>query len=77
MGGERVITVERRLKLTARTCAICGRPFEGWGQQRYCDTPCRRRADYERHGDKRRATRRERYRRQQQQRGEEHASGSE
>ena len=62
--SERVITVERRLKLTERTCAVCGRTFEGWGRARFCSRACQNRWDYEHHAEQRRATRRERYRRQ-------------
>ena len=60
---ERVITLQRRLKLTERTCAACGMGFQGWGVQRYCSKRCARRADYHRHPEKRRATRRAYYRR--------------
>lgn len=61
--SERVITVQRRLKLTDRTCAVCGTAFRGWGVQRYCSKQCARRADYHRHPEKRRATRRAYYHR--------------
>ena len=64
MESERIITVERRLKLTPRTCAVCGREFPGWGRQRFCGKPCQRKADYQRHADQRRANRREVYKRQ-------------
>ncbi len=66
MPAEKVITLERRIKLTPRTCAVCGRPFDGWGQQRYCSVACRRRADYEQHAESRREKRRARYRRENQ-----------
>jgi hypothetical protein len=61
MGAERVIVIERRLRLTPRTCAVCGREFPGWGRQRYCGKGCQRRADYERHAEARRAGRRAYY----------------
>lgn len=64
MKEGRVIMVQRRLVLTPRTCAMCGRSFEGWGRQRFCSKPCQRHWDYRQHVEKRRATRRERYRRQ-------------
>ena len=64
MVKERIVTVERRLKLTPRACAVCDRPFDGWGQQRYDSDECRRRADYERHAESRREKRRARYARQ-------------
>ena len=70
MSGERVIMVERRLKLTVRTCAVCGRPFEGWGRQRFCSKPCQRHWDYRQHAESRRETRRARYRRQKAGEGE-------
>ena len=65
--GERVITVERRLKLTERTCAVCGRTFDGWGRARFCSRPCQNRWDYGLHAERRRESRRERYRRQKEQ----------
>jgi endogenous inhibitor of DNA gyrase (YacG/DUF329 family) len=61
---EREITVTRRLKLTVRTCATCGNPFPGWGQQKFCSTACQKRADYREHADDRRAAARERSLRQ-------------
>jgi hypothetical protein len=61
---ERVITVERRLKLTPRACAVCGREFAGWGRQRFCGKPCQRKWDYRQHAEARRANRRAYYRRQ-------------
>ena len=65
----RVITVQRRLKLTPRTCAVCGREFPGWGRQRFCGKPCQRKWDYQQHADARRANRREYYRRQKEGQG--------
>ena len=64
MPSERVITVQRRLVLTPRTCIMCGKAFEGWSRQHFCSKPCQRHWDYRQHADKRRETRRERYRRQ-------------
>ena len=66
--SERVITVERRLKLSERTCAVCGHTFEGWGRARFCSRACQNRWDYEQHAEQRRAERRERYRRQKERR---------
>ncbi len=60
----KLITVQRRLKLTPRTCAVCGQAFPGWGRQRFCGKPCQRKWDYLRHAEARRANRRESYRRQ-------------
>jgi tRNA(Ile2) C34 agmatinyltransferase TiaS len=60
----RVITIQRRLKLTPRTCAVCGREISGWGRQRFCGKPCQRKWDYQQHAEARRANRREYYRRQ-------------
>ena len=65
--GERVIIVERRLQLTERTCAVCGRTFEGWGRARFCSRTCQNRWDYGQHAEQRRAERRERYWRQRDQ----------
>ena len=64
MPTERVVTVQRRLKLTPRTCAVCGREFPGWGRQRFCGKPCQRKWDYQQHAEARRANRRASYRRQ-------------
>ena len=66
MDSERVTTVTRRLKLTPRTCAVCGREFPGWGRQRFCGRPCQRQWDYLQHAEVRRANRREYYRHQRQ-----------
>jgi tRNA(Ile2) C34 agmatinyltransferase TiaS len=63
MQSERVIHVERRLKLTERDCAFCGTAFMGWGRQRFCTPSCRRRWDYRAHAEARRSARREHYRR--------------
>jgi hypothetical protein len=62
--SERLITLQRRLKLTQRTCVMCARNFLGWGVQRFCKPACQRRWDYHKNADKRRATRRAYYRRQ-------------
>ncbi len=62
--SEKVITVQRRLKLTPRTCVVCSREFPGWGRQRFCGKPCQRKWDYRQHAEARRANRREYYRRQ-------------
>jgi hypothetical protein len=62
---ERTILVERRLRYTPRTCAACGKRFQGWGRARFCSVECKRRADYATHAEDRRAKRRARYRRQQ------------
>ena len=67
METERVIHVERRLKLDPRACAVCGTSFSGWGRQRFCSPSCRRRKDYEIHAEARRQARRESYQRQKQQ----------
>ena len=67
MESERVIQVERRLRLTPRTCAICGTTFSGWGQQKFCSPACRRRSDYEAHAEARRLARRHQYERQKNQ----------
>ncbi len=64
METERLITVQRTLKLTPRACAVCGREFPGWGRQRFCSKPCQRKCDYRQHAEARRANRREYYQRQ-------------
>ena len=68
MPSERVITVQRRLVLTPRTCIMCGKAFEGWGRQHFCSKPCQRHWDYRQHLESRREKRRARYARQQEQR---------
>ena len=62
-----MITVTRRLKLDERVCAQCGKPFMGWGRQRFCSTKCQKLWDYYLHAEARKAGRRERYRRQRSQ----------
>ena len=69
MNAGRVIMVQRRLVLTPRTCAMCGKAFEGWGRQRFCSKLCQRRWDYRQHAESRREKRRARYQRQQQEGG--------
>jgi len=63
MDTEKLIMVQRRLKLTPRTCATCGSAFPGWGRQRFCSKPCHRKWDYRQHAEARRANRREYYQR--------------
>lgn len=67
MDTERRITVQRRLKLAPRTCAVCGLDYPGWGRQRFCSKPCQRKWDYGQHAEARRANRREYYRREKNQ----------
>ena len=66
MESEKVISVQRRLKLSPRTCATCAQAFAGWGRQRFCGRACQRRWDYLQHAEVRRANRREYYRRKRQ-----------
>jgi len=63
MEQYRIVITERRLKLTPRTCAVCGSEFLGWGRQRFCSKPCQRKWDYQQHAEQRRANRRAYYRR--------------
>jgi hypothetical protein len=42
----------------AHTCAVCGTAFTGKAHARYCSPACRTRADYARHADQRRASKR-------------------
>ena len=67
MPSERVITVQRRLVLTPRTCIMCGKAFDGWGRQLFCSKPCQRHWDYRQHLESRREKRRARYARQKDQ----------
>ena len=64
-----VLVRQQRIPLTPRTCARCGRAFQGWGRQRFCSPTCRRTWDYHEHAETRRANRRERYRREKERRG--------
>jgi hypothetical protein len=43
----------------AHTCVVCGTPFSGKAHARYCSPACRTRADYARHADQRRASKRQ------------------
>lgn len=70
MESERIIHVQRRLRLSPRTCATCGTTFAGWGRQRFCSPACRRRKDYEVHAEARKQARRDYYERQKAQRGQ-------
>ena len=70
---ERTVTIQRTYRYTERTCASCGTTFEGWGRARYCSLACKNKADYEAHGEDRRAKRRDRYHRQK---GATNAEGS-
>lgn len=65
--GQRVLITERRLVYTARTCAMCGATFEGWGKARFCSKRCQRNWDYRQHAESRRQKRRDRYQRQREQ----------
>jgi len=47
-----------------RTCAVCGRTFEGYIHQRYCGDICQQAAYRERHRDELNRKRREKYQRQ-------------
>jgi len=69
MDMERIIHVERRLKLDQRECVVCGTAFDGWGRQRFCSAACRRRRDYEAHAEARKQARREYYQRQKRHEG--------
>ena len=64
---ERERVIVRREPLMDKTCLVCRRPFAGLARQLYCSVRCTNRASYQRHADKRRAERRERYRWQKQQ----------
>ena len=64
MNEDKVMVVERRYRLTRRTCVVCGQRFHGWGRQRFCSKPCQRHWDYRQHVESRREKRRARYARQ-------------
>ena len=72
---ERTVLVQRRLRYTERSCAVCGKAFLGWGRARFCSDPCRQRSTYLAHVEERRAKRRARYHRQKQGHGEDNDGG--
>ena len=53
--------IERKMVETERVCPICQKKFYGFGRALYDSLECRRKADYERHAEARRAHRRETY----------------
>lgn len=57
----RTQTIERKMVETERACPVCKTKFYGFGRALYDKPECRRKADYERHGEARRAHRRETY----------------
>jgi tRNA(Ile2) C34 agmatinyltransferase TiaS len=61
MAKPRTRVVERKVIETERICPVCQVKFWGVGRAVYHAPECRRKADYERHADARRATRREKY----------------
>ena len=61
--------IVRREPLVEKTCPVCRRVFKGLSRQRYCSRSCQKRADYQRHADRRREDARERYQRDKQQGG--------
>ena len=67
MVSERVITVQRRLVLTPRTCIMCGKGFDGWGRQHFCSKLCQGHWDYRQHAESRSEKRRARYHRRKDQ----------
>jgi tRNA(Ile2) C34 agmatinyltransferase TiaS len=61
MAKQRTRIAERTVIETERVCPVCREKFWGIGRAVYHAPECRRKADYERHADARRATRRETY----------------
>ena len=51
----------RRLTLEDKTCAVCGKKFEGVKKRSYCSRACQAKANYERHADQYRQARMEKY----------------
>ena len=58
----RIIAAARRTGPQA--CTICATVVIATSRRRFCSTPCRLKADYARHAERRKANRRARYRRQ-------------
>ena len=55
MTDEEILSAAARLRAArrrrvAKTCEVCGAPFEGIAQRRYCSDACRVRASRARHG---------------------------
>jgi tRNA(Ile2) C34 agmatinyltransferase TiaS len=61
MAKPRTRVVERKVIETERVCPVCQVKFWGVGRAVYHAPECRRKADYDRHAEARRATRRETY----------------
>jgi len=53
--------IERKVIETERVCPICQAKFWGTGRAIYNSPECKRKADYDRHAEARRAHRREMY----------------
>ena len=53
--------IERKVVETERVCPICQKKFWGTGRAVYDSLECKRKADYGRHAEARRAHRREKY----------------
>jgi hypothetical protein len=60
----RRIAIVREEPLFDKLCVFCGTGFTGPRQQIYCSNSCQQKAIYQRHAEKRRQARRERYQRQ-------------
>lgn len=54
---EVALKFTRRIPLVEKVCPVCGSTFEGPVQSMYCSEPCRRRADWAKHGKERNARR--------------------
>lgn len=61
MRKSRVIEVVKRVTVEWKTCAQCGKKFEGLKKARFCSKPCANKADYLRHAEERRKNRVEKY----------------
>jgi predicted nucleic acid-binding Zn ribbon protein len=62
---EVAVSFVRRIPLVEKQCVVCGKRFAGTKKSVYCSQACKSRANYQKHGEARRAHRREVYREQQ------------
>ncbi len=62
------ISFTRRYKLTTKICPVCGQTFMGSGKAKYDGISCQQKANYQRHREAYKASKREKYRSQKKER---------
>lgn len=55
------VTVVRRFKMTEKICPVCGKKFQGTKKKTYCSIACQQKRNYERHAERYRKARMDRY----------------